>query len=193
MFNRNRNRDSSWRIATLILAFLLVATAVAPAYAQECCGRYSGDDAYDPAAGGNPEASVGAPAASARSRGTTYSGDDAYDPAAGARPGEWLIVRAGQSAAHGDRSYSGDDAYDPAAGGTHLRALARFSASVTQSAACALTPGEIARRDAMRVPAGLSGDDAYDAAAGGMPELSLLPFATDAQLAALCASTAEGS
>ena len=63
---------------------------------------YSGDDAYDPAAGGTPERSVLSIAGS-------YSGDDAYDPAAGGTPERSVVIIAG--------GYSGDDAYDPAAGG----------------------------------------------------------------------------
>ena len=66
---------------------------------------YSGDDLYDPAAGGNP-------ARAARSAPTSHSGDDAYDLAAGSLPA--LFVRPAGA------SYSGDDAYDPAAGGNPL-------------------------------------------------------------------------
>jgi len=81
---------------------------------------YSGDDAYDPAAGGlgseqqSPDFTNEKP--DLKSGG--YSGDDAYDPAAGglsfeqkppAGPSEQPVRKSG--------GYSGDDAYDPAAGG----------------------------------------------------------------------------
>ena len=63
---------------------------------------YSGDDAYDPAAGARPaRAFLAAP--------RSYSGDDAYDLAAGSRPALFSRFTGG--------SYSGDDDYDPAAGG----------------------------------------------------------------------------
>jgi hypothetical protein len=48
---------------------------------------YSGDDDYDPAAGGTPELStVALPERSTRAVAVSYSGDDDYDPAAGGTP-----------------------------------------------------------------------------------------------------------
>lgn len=84
---------------------------------------YSGDDAYDPAAGGlnlgqRPSDIVkGQPV---RKSGG-YSGDDAYDTAAGG-----LSLKQKQPVTDMEKdffnkgSYSGDDPYDPAAGGLSL-------------------------------------------------------------------------
>ena len=81
---------------------------------------YSGDDAYDPAAGG---LSIGQKPSDLvkeqplRKSGG-YSGDDAYDPAAGG-----LSLEQKQPAVNMEQyffnqgSYSGDDPYDSAAGG----------------------------------------------------------------------------
>ena len=71
----------------------------------------SGDDAYDPAAGGQPLL--------ARTSTISYSGDDAYDPAAG---GQTLRVSTFAS------SFSGDDAYDPAAGGLNQPLATKYVA-----------------------------------------------------------------
>ena len=72
---------------------------------------FSGDDDYDPAAGGQPLLT--------RTVASSYSGDDAYDPAAG---GQALLVRTFAS------SYSGDDAYDPAAGGLNQPLATKYVA-----------------------------------------------------------------
>lgn len=74
----------------------------APDYASRHHISYSGDDDYDPAAGGQP---LFVP-----THASSYSGDDAYDPAAERHA---KLIRALAS------SYSGDDAYDPAAGGLY--------------------------------------------------------------------------
>jgi hypothetical protein len=79
---------------------------------------YSGDDPYDPAAGGLPELSVNV--ASERPRlnaGITYSGDDPYDPAAGGLPVLSVNVASERPRLNAGITYSGDDPYDPAAGG----------------------------------------------------------------------------
>ena len=70
---------------------------------QAAWSSFSGDDAYDPATGARP-------AAAFHSAPQSLSGDDAYDPAAGS----WLARLTNRARAI---SYSGDDAYDLAAGG----------------------------------------------------------------------------
>ena len=69
----------------LLVLLMLAAVPVSAAMGGNLGGTggssghtYSGDDAYDPAAGSQPELSVAAA--------TTFSGDDAYDPAAGGTP-----------------------------------------------------------------------------------------------------------
>ena len=134
---------------------------------------YSGDDAYDPAAGGTPELSVFAlPGRAAPAAAGTLSGDDDYDPAAGSAP-ELSVVALPQRAAVAASTFGGDDAYDPAAG-------------VSALAICALSADEIAARSALTINGGYSGDDDYDPAAGGAPELSLLAFVNDDGLVANC-------
>ena len=129
----------------LILGALLLALLTA-APLSVAAGSYSGDDAYDPAAGGLPGLSVAAATSS-------FSGDDAYDPAAGSHP--WLFV--GASIA----SYSGDDAYDPAAGG-----LSALAGNIIEVASCpVLSLAEVGR---------YSGDDAYDPAVVGIVGISQL-------------------
>jgi len=129
-------------MAGALILLLLAAFPLAAAAGHIERTTYSGDDAYDPAAGRFAPRSAGFA--------VTYSGDDAYDPAAG-RSG--FAVPSAAIA----RSYSGDDAYDPAAGG--LPALVVFTASQGGVAACAPAGPAVA---------GLySGDDAYDPAAAG--------------------------
>lgn len=97
-------------LLALALAFLSIAAAVGDDAGAPRAGpavawaSYSGDDDYDPAAGGRPERS---PALFGG-----YSGDDVYDPAAGSYPEQFVVSPFG--------GYSGDDAYDPAAGGNPL-------------------------------------------------------------------------
>ncbi len=90
----------------LLICSLPLAAAEPPVFEQDLTQpppmgiTFSGDDAYDPAAGGR---AVPIPLYT-----DSYSGDDAYDPAADglARPQQNYAV-----------TFSGDDAYDPAAGG----------------------------------------------------------------------------
>lgn len=84
-------------LLVLFLAFAPLAAAMGSA------GSYSGDDEYDPAAGGLPAVSTFAVVGS-------YSGDDKYDPAAGGLPAVSTFAAVAGN-------YSGDDEYDPAAGG----------------------------------------------------------------------------
>jgi hypothetical protein len=106
-------------VAGMLLLALLAAAPFAGAVSASSAASYSGDDAYDPAAGGFPALAFVMARAS-------YSGDDAYDPAAG----DILGLAAGgidtsySAAIACDPAalaiaggYSGDDAYDPAAGG----------------------------------------------------------------------------
>lgn len=111
-------------------------------------GTFSGDDAYDPAAGATPQLAVAARPTISRSAAispSTFSGDDAYDVAAGSSP---------------ELSVAG----------------ATLGYDARQGLACELADDEIVAREAWSVAGGFSGDDAYDRAAGGTPELSLLPF-----------------
>lgn len=140
-------------MSTLVL-LLLAAVSIPTAFGSQgespipssagATATYSGDDDYDPAAGGTPEQSVIAPAASASPlvdctlspneiaarRALTieagFSGDDDYDPAAGGMPELSVIALAERSALSGSVSYSGDDDYDPAAGGTPELSLLSF-------------------------------------------------------------------
>ena len=67
--------------------------------AYAAAATYSGDDDYDPAAGGEPELSVAAAAQeSASVSATTFSGDDDYDPAAGGEPEQSVAAIAQESA-----------------------------------------------------------------------------------------------
>jgi hypothetical protein len=129
------------------LVLLLVAALPLVAIAGAADGSsYSGDDAYDRAAGGFPELYMNSSA--------SLSGDDAYDLASGALPARGALVFAS--------GFSGDDAYDPAAGG--LPAVALFTVAESRS--------EVAECDSsvLSVAGGFSGDDAYDPAAGGNPD-----------------------
>jgi hypothetical protein len=111
------NARRIFTVGTLIVLMLASTLAAAaqgnnPGMAGDAAGyTYSGDDAYDPAAGGTPERSVSSatpdPRLSVFTAAASYSGDDDYDPAAGGKPG--LSAAA---------TFSGDDDYDIAAGGT---------------------------------------------------------------------------
>jgi hypothetical protein len=159
MFKEERVRHVRRSAIVGLAALLLLVLPVVTAYAGQRGATFSGDDAYDPAAGGRPELSVFLAYAWLKSSGTSsYSGDDLYDPAAVSV--FWPASRAAT------RTYSGDDAYDPAAGGDPVPA-------------CDLAAAEIIRRIVLHVPGGLSGDAAYDPAAGGWPELSLLALAQE--------------
>ena len=138
--------DSRYLLAGPLVLLLLVAFPLAAAAGSVDGSSYSGDDAYDPAAGGFPElyASVAA----------SFSGDDAYDLAAGAIPERGALIFAA--------GFSGDDAYDAAAGG--LEAVSLFSVADAMGGLAFCDSPELA--DVGR----FSGDDAYDLAAGGNPD-----------------------
>jgi hypothetical protein len=148
MFDPGSIRLSNVRFVmagTLILV-LLVALPLTAAAGQANSSSLSGDDAYDPAAGGFARL-AGIPASN--------SGDDPYDPAAG-------FAGFSDRSASFVASISGDAAYDPAAGG--LAALSTFplSAALSDVSGCYLA--------ALPSSGGFSGDDAYDLAAGGNPD-----------------------
>ena len=164
--------------AGLILLLLLVAAPVAAQSVDAGGISYSGDDPYDPAAGGLPAISLNqVPLGSVASSATSLSGDDAYDPAAdGLEPLENVWVS--EWAARRDiTTLSGDDDYDPAAGGTPQ--LYAAVPGPSSEVACAPSESQLEARSALSVEGGYSGDDAYDPAAGGTPELSLLEIGVD--------------
>jgi hypothetical protein len=136
MLNRKKQlKRTHYLSAGLIFVLLLVAIPVAAQASGVGGGSISGDDAYDPAAGGLPAVAVAAvPQRIVPSGATTLSGDDAYDPAAGGLPAlavAGIVRSAGPEIACApsdselearraravDGGFSGDDAYDPAAGG----------------------------------------------------------------------------
>ncbi len=96
----------------LLVTLVLIALPTV-IFAQDG-GNYSGDDAYDPAAG--------ALIASNARFVTNFSGDDdAYDLAAGGQPAETPVRYVNR--------FSGDDAYDPAAGGLYYEPTVRYVAN----------------------------------------------------------------
>ena len=150
--------NSRYVLVGSLVLLLLAAFPLAAAAGSADGSSYSGDDAYDRAAGGFPDlyASVA----------SSLSGDDAYDLAAGGIPERAALIFAA--------GFGGDDAYDPAAGG--LAAVSLFSLS--ELAFCEASEFAVA--------GGFSGDDAYDLAAGGNPDgdeiaLACLPSATFGQ------------
>ena len=161
---RNSKLSNSRSILVGSLVLLLLAAFPLAAAAGSADGlSYSGDDAYDRAAGGFPDLYTGVA--------FSFSGDDAYDPAVGGLAAGGIPERAAFIFAAG---FSGDDAYDPAAGG--LAAVSLFSLS--ELAFC--------EPSVFSVEGGFSGDDAYDLAAGGNPDgdeiaLACLPSGTFGQ------------
>jgi hypothetical protein len=112
-------------VGTLIL-LLAVSFPLAAAAGGASAASYSGDDAYDPAAGGLSAYESPSESASPNQAGLAfsagYSGDDAYDPAAGGLSASFSLAAEGDdcddpSGLASVGSFSGDDAYDPAAGG----------------------------------------------------------------------------
>jgi len=96
---QGRKFDARYLFAGSLILLLVVAFPLAAAASLD--GKsYSGDDPYDPAAGGFPGLYLSVDG--------SLSGDDAYDLAAGALPERGALVFAA--------GFSGDDAYDPAAG-----------------------------------------------------------------------------
>jgi len=154
----DRKRMAVYRVRRAIVGAailcLLAATPLAAVAGDEGLGRYSGDDPYDPAAGGTPELSVVMTSERPVFRSVfRYSGDDPYDPAAGGTPelsvvafvadvsppvdcvpsADELNRRAAMRVAGG---YSGDDPYDPAAGGTPELSLLAFADASGRMLAC---------------------------------------------------------
>jgi hypothetical protein len=118
----------------MTILLLLAVFPLAAAAEHRSSVSYSGDDAYDPAAGGlgvlsavaGSEGKVASYSLSGSAIAGGYSGDDAYDPAAGGLPAlsAGAVIASQSDVADCDPTgfevvgrYSGDDAYDPAAGG----------------------------------------------------------------------------
>ena len=160
-----RKNRARYALAGMMILLMLAVAPLAAATGIENVGTYSGDDAYDPAAGGSPEASVSAAPERFARAAASLSGDDAYDPAAVGTAGLLL------ASASGNAAFSGDD-YDPAVA-NNAEFLA-FSDSPSDAIACVSAGPAIAGV--------YSGDDDYDPAAGANPELAL----RDLSLAALC-------
>jgi hypothetical protein len=179
--------NARYVLAGMLILLLLAVFPLAAAAEHSSAVSYSGDDVYDPAAGGLRALSVVAasdvasygPAGLAIAGG--FSGDDAYDPAAGGLPALSAVAFAASQGDVVGRSaaglaitggFSGDGAYDPAAGG--LPALSVGAASQSDVVDCDPAGSAIVGR--------YSGDDAYDLAAGGNPSgtpraLACLPSA----------------
>ena len=180
MLNRKQLTRSQVLSAGLIVLLLLAAVPVAAQTGDVGKASYSGDDGYDPAAGGLPAISLSPGSlGSIASSATSLSGDDAYDPAAGGLEplvNHWVSEWA---ARRHITTLSGDDAYDRAAGGTPQLYVAVTAQSSGSAVACAPSESELEARSALAVQGGFSGDDAYDPAAGGTPEQSLQNFGVD--------------
>jgi hypothetical protein len=128
MFELSTTKLSNPRYVVVgaLILLLLAAFPLAAAADNMNAASFSGDDAYDPAAGGLAALSAFAEAPSRSAIAASFSGDDAYDPAAG---GLAAVSAFAEAASQGDVAdcdpaglpiagrYSGDDAYDPAAGG----------------------------------------------------------------------------
>jgi hypothetical protein len=102
----NRTKQSKriqYLSVSLVLVLLLLAIPVAAQTAGEGVRSYSGDDPYDPAAGGLPALS-----------GAGFTQGTDFDLPCAPSDSE-LEARRSRSVPGG---YSGDDPYDPAAGGT---------------------------------------------------------------------------
>jgi hypothetical protein len=138
---RNQYSNARYLVAGAVIVLLLVAFPLAAAAGHSQGRTYSGDDAYDPAAGRF--------APSSADFAVTFSGDDAYDPAA--RSSDLASLAASISA-----SYSGDDAYDPAAGGLAAQTNFAFIANQGDAAGCELAGGSLVGIH--------SGDGLYDPA-----------------------------
>ena len=122
-------------VGTLVL--LLAASFPLAAAAAASDVSYSGDDAYDPAAGGLSASFSFADASdqSGTAFGGGYSGDDAYDPAAGGLFASFSFADASDDCDDASGialvgSFSGDDAYDPAAGGIPNSSLMALACAV---------------------------------------------------------------
>ena len=145
--------NSRFILVSSLVLLLMGAFPLAAAAGSADGASFSGDDAYDPAAGAIPELFV--------SVASSFSGDDAYDVAAGGIPDLAAFTFAA--------GFGGDDAYDPAAGG--LEAVSLFSVDEALGEFAFCDSSELA--DVGR----FSGDDAYDLAAGGNPDADALSLA----------------
>ena len=148
-----KSLNSRYLLVGSLVLLLLVAFPLAAAAGSIDGSSYSGDDAYDPAAGGFPELYAGSA--------FSLSGDDAYDLAAGGLPERGALIFAA--------GFSGDDAYDPAAGGLEAVSLISVEEALASVALC--------EEPELAGVGRFSGDDAYDPAAGGNPDGELLALA----------------
>jgi hypothetical protein len=119
------DRKRSWRrmrsAMVGLMAMLLVILPLATSFAGEAGGSYSGDDAYDPAAGGTPGEAVKVLSANGPSPLPCALAEDEI---------------ASRNASRIPGGFSGDDAYDPAAGGTPELSLHTFAQDPDLIAAC---------------------------------------------------------
>jgi hypothetical protein len=187
------------RFVSLDTLFVLLSAIIwAPAALGSDAGihSFSGDDAYDPAAGGTPQLSVGAltewsvPATTARA-----AGEELAEPTPGVflpfenypnLPASAPEMETAESVASVILPFE----LDPAAGGTPEQSVVTLIPDVSWLVACSPSAGEAIAQNAWATSGGFSGDDDYDPAAGGAPELSLLAFVADASLALACESVA---
>ena len=153
-FLRNaKSFKSNYLLVGSLVLLLMGAFPLAAAAGSIDGSSYSGDDAYDRAAGGFPDLYT--------SVASSFSGDDAYVLAAGGIPERAAFIFAA--------GFGGDDAYDPAAGG--LPAVSLFVIDESDSALVACTSSS------HLIAGGFSGDDDYDPAAGGNPDGDLILLA----------------
>jgi hypothetical protein len=134
-----RNANARYIILVGALVLLLAASFPLAAAAGASDVSYSGDDAYDPAAGGlsaseSPSESISLVQTGLAFSGG-YSGDDAYDPAAGGLFGSFSFADASDECDDASGialvgTFSGDDAYDPAAGGIPNSSLMALACAV---------------------------------------------------------------
>lgn len=177
MFSLSSKQSSNARVfvAGTLALLLLAALPLAAAASHTEIQSYSGDDAYDPAAGSLPAVSTAASsseAALARFH-EVKSVDDPVNGAWSIAQAEFYFGKLGADVAASPTelaaSYSGDDAYDPAAGGLEAVSTFAFAASEDEAADCVTPEYTIAES--------YSGDDAYDPAAGGYPDGTALALA----------------
>ena len=188
MFEQQRTR---FLVVGLVIALLAAAVPLA-AMASEAAS-FGGDDAYDLAAGGNPELAFASSAGFVDAFAVSYSGDDDYDVAAGGTPelafaksngfeflaeagdefSDYLVARPDPSPSKltGDEFYEYLDAdWEP----SKSLALVSIAAEGSDLLACDASGYS---DFVASVSGGFSGDDDYDPAAGGRPEQSVFACA----------------
>ena len=121
MYKRKKTWNRLLSVMVGLMTICLTVLLPAVSFASDGGGTYSGDDAYDPAAGGTPEESVSA-----------IFKDNAAPLDCGLSAGE--ISR--RIALRVPGGCSGDDPYDPAAGGIPELSLLPFAKDPGLMAAC---------------------------------------------------------